>query len=116
MRGIDIGEAGAARLAAAVKAARARLGLTQQQVADRSQGVLAKSTLQTIEGGRRTSISQRTLQAICRSLDWTDDSAGAVIAGHEPSLRPASNAAEIRAALDEIKSGLGRLEGALDDR
>lgn len=115
MKGIELGEEGARRLAAAVKSARSTLGITQKEVAARS-GVFATPTLQTIESASRTNFSRRTLTGLCRALNWTDDSIELVIAGHAPVARPTAYGDDVVSALEEMRRALAKLEQAVAPR
>lgn len=104
------------RLAEAIVARRAELGLTVADAADRAK--IARSTWFGLESGRRTSVNLRTMAAIDIALDWSKGTAAsilkadgdaALLAGQQRALltyaRPPQPPS--RAKLDELIDVLG---------
>lgn len=73
------------RLADAIVARRAELGLTQMQVATR--GDFSLDRVQALEGAKRTSYRAGTLAALERALDWAPGSVERILQGGDPSPR-----------------------------
>lgn len=70
------------RLASAIVARRAELGMTQVGVA--TAGGISLDRIQALEGAKRTSYRKNTLAALERALQWEPGSVQAVLAGGDP--------------------------------
>lgn len=116
MQGVDIGTEGARRLARAVKAERERRRWTQRQVAERSAGAFAPSTLQTVERGKNPRVAPRTLHGLRVAFHWTDDSIDLILKGDTPVAQKTDDGDEIARAVELIRSGVDRLERAVASR
>jgi transcriptional regulator with XRE-family HTH domain len=77
-----------------VRRARLRLGLTQQEAAERSGGLVSYSQWRVIEKGTRANYRQLTLRGVEKALEWdagesgeSDDDAVAVLEREVAELR-----------------------------
>ena len=76
------------RVAQCVSSRRAELGLTLERAAARAGVDVA--TWERIETAARPGYRAHRVQAVCRSLGWTDDSFDRVLAGGEPRVLAAA--------------------------
>jgi transcriptional regulator with XRE-family HTH domain len=85
-----------------VRRARLRLGLTQQEAAERSGGLVSYSQWRVIEKGTRTQYRELTLRGVEKALEWdsgeADDSDIDKVAALEREV------AELRQRLDAMES------------
>lgn len=73
-------------VAAAVKARREELGLTQEQAAAASDGAVSTANWSVLERAGRTNYRTGTLRGVCRVLGWSRRSIELVLEGKRPEV------------------------------
>jgi transcriptional regulator with XRE-family HTH domain len=97
MRSMDAAEFGRR-----VRRARLRLGLTQQEAAERSGGLVSYSQWRVIEKGTRAQYRQLTLRGVEKALDW--DSGDAAQTDTDKVAELEREVAELRRRLEAIEA------------
>jgi transcriptional regulator with XRE-family HTH domain len=85
-----------------VRRERLRLGLTQQEAAERSGGLVSYSQWRVIEKGSRTQYRALTLRGVERALEWDAGAAGDSDADKIAALE--REVAELRRRLEAVES------------
>lgn len=124
------------RIAAAVRSRRSELGLSQEDAARASGGLVSTANLRVVEGAGRSSFRERSLRGVARALGWPDDAIGRIAAGEDPrhfetpspaspGQRPRATVAGVELAtadqiealqqqIDELRSAVSSLGSPLD--
>lgn len=77
----------AARVAVstAVRQRREQLGLSQEEAAARSGGLISTANLRVVEAAGRPSLRARSVLGVARALGWPDDALARIAAGDDPA-------------------------------
>lgn len=89
------------------------LGLSADQVVERSGKQISVTVLSIIENARQEAYSVRVLAGLCRALEWTPESIELILDGGQPSpieSKPRPSQDDVEARLADITR---RLEEAL---
>lgn len=111
------------RLASYVQERRLTLGnRTAEEVVERGRPGLSVVVVSRIENAKQVTYSVRTLRALCRGLDWSEDSVERILRGEEPvelesPAQPDAepDLAEVLAELKRQSDRADRVEAILDD-
>lgn len=76
------------RIAEALRARRAALGLSQEEAAARSGGMVSTANLRIFEGTGRSGYREKSLIGVARAMSWPDDALARIAAGAEPASLP----------------------------
>jgi transcriptional regulator with XRE-family HTH domain len=108
------------RLAAHVRERRLALNRTAEEVADRGRPGLSVVVVSRIENAKQDTYSLRTLRALCRGLDWSEDSVELILDGDEPVEAERADADrsppgfDMRAAMQELRDELAEVRAELE--
>jgi hypothetical protein len=105
-------------IADAVRARRTVLGISQEEVAARSAGMISTANVRVFEGVGRPTFRARSLVGLARALDWPDDAVERIANGADPTgLEPRSagaptgpNASSAVAPRERVAATIGGIE------
>lgn len=72
------------RLATAIRERRAALGLSQEQAARASGGMVSTANLRVFEGAGRATFREKSLIGVARAMSWPPDAIARIAAGEDP--------------------------------
>ena len=71
-------------IARAVRERRAALGLSQEQAARASGGMISTANLRVVEGAGRSTFREKSLVGVARAMRWPSDAIAQIAAGADP--------------------------------
>lgn len=78
-------DAARAAVSTAVRRRREQLGLSQEEAAARSGGLISTANLRVVEAAGRTSLRARSVLGVARAMGWPDDALARIAAGDDPA-------------------------------
>lgn len=104
---MEFDEVARSMVSAAVRRRREQLGLSQEEAAARSGGLISTANLRVVEANGRRSLRPRSVLGLARALDWPDDALERIAAGDDPgSWRGTIAAGEHRAVVTPRAAGV----------
>lgn len=112
-------------IARAVRERRAQLGLSQEQAARASRGMISTANLRVVEGAGRASLRPKSLIGVARALSWPSDALTRIAEGADAAslptvtgdgsatttTTPSAGGVELATAAD-----VARLQGQIDEQ
>lgn len=91
----------------AVRRRREQLGLSQEEAAARSGGLISTANLRVVEAAGRPSLRARSVLGLARALDWPDDALERIASGDDPARwRDSISAGEHRTVITPRVAGV----------
>jgi len=87
---VEFDEAARARIAEAVRQRRGELGLSQEETARASGGMISTANLRVMEGSGRSSFRPKSLVGVARALSWPADAIALIARGADPASFPSA--------------------------
>jgi hypothetical protein len=81
---VDFDETTRRLIALAVRDRRAHLGLSQEEAAARSGGMISTANLRVVEGAGRPTYRAKSLIGVARAMAWPDDAIVRIAGGEDP--------------------------------
>ena len=106
------------RVAATVRHRRAELGLSQEEAASASEGMISSANWRVIEGAGRTKYRPSSLIGVARALGWSDDSVERILAGGPPLINAPTSGdfGALYDAMNPEQAAIRRLQQTVADQ